>query len=391
MNKPLQLSRADRWERVPPTSQEREKIGSAPRTFGKDVWFRFRKKPTALAGLILAALLIAFALLGPQLTNYSYSQQMLSLANIPPVLQVSKAPNGNWFYVTPGMKVIHVGENGILLGQLPRAGDDMALQQASFLLEGNTEVILDYSQMPPTLLDADGARMLADKSIWNMSYLLGTDHLGRDILTRLMYGTRISLMVAFVAAFVNLVIGVLYGGLSGYLGGHTDAVMMRIVDIISTIPLMLYVILINVALDSGTFSIIIALSSVYWVTLARVVRGQTLSLKQQEFILAARSIGSGTRTILFRHLIPNAMGPILVTVTMLIPSAIFIEAFMSFIGIGISPPMASLGTMCNDAMEALRSNPYQLFLPAGVICLIMFAFNFVGDGLRDALDPKLRK
>ena len=154
---------------------------------------------------------------------------------------------------------------------------------------------------------------------------------------------------------------------------------------------MLYVILIKVALDSGLFSIIIALSSVYWVNMARVVRGQVLSLKQQEFVMAAKSIGSGSRTIMFSHLIPNTMGPILVTVTMLIPSAIFVEAFMSFIGIGIAPPMASLGTMCNDAMEALRSNPYQLFLPALTICLIMFAFNFVGDGLRDALDPKLKK
>jgi oligopeptide transport system permease protein len=206
-----------------------------------------------------------------------------------------------------------------------------------------------------------------------------------------MHGTRISLLVAFIAAFVNMVIGVLYGGISGYVGGRTDSLMMRVVDIISTIPLMLYVILIKVALDSGFLSIIIALSSVYWVMLARVVRGQVLSLKQQEFVLAARSIGSNTRYILFKHLIPNALGPILVTVTMLIPSAIFIEAFMSFIGIGIAPPMASLGTMCNDGMEALRSNPYQLFLPAAVICLIMFSFNFIGDGLRDALDPKLRK
>ena len=162
-------------------------------------------------------------------------------------------------------------------------------------------------------------------------------------------------------------------------------------DIISTIPLTLYVILIKVCLDDGLMSIIIALSSVYWVDMARVVRGQVLSLKNQEFVIAAKTIGSSTRMILTEHLIPNAMGPILVTVTMLIPSAIFMEAFMSFIGIGITPPLASLGTMCNDATEALRTNPYQLFIPSAVICLIMFAFNFVGDGLRDALDPKLKK
>ena len=227
--------------------------------------------------------------------------------------------------------------------------------------------------------------------VWNKSYVLGTDSLGRDILTRLMYGTRVSLMVAFVAAVVNMIIGILFGGISGYAGGMVDTIMMRIVDIISTIPLTLYVILIMVVLGTGFKSIIIALGTVYWVDMARVVRGQVLSLKQQEFVMAAKTIGSSTKTILMQHLIPNAMGSILVTVTMLIPSAIFMEAFLSYLGIGLRPPLASLGTMCNDATENLRSCPHQMFIPALVICLIMFAFNFVGDGLRDALDPKLKK
>ena len=225
----------------------------------------------------------------------------------------------------------------------------------------------------------------------NKSYTLGTDSLGRDILTRLMYGTRVSLMVAFVAVLVNLVIGIIFGGISGYAGGTVDTIMMRIVDIISTIPLTLYVILIMVVLGTGLKSIIVALGTVYWVDMARVVRGQVLSLREQEFVLAAKTIGSSTKSILVQHLIPNAMGSILVTVTMLIPSAIFMEAFLGFLGIGLQPPLASLGTMCNDATENLRSCPYQLFIPALVICLIMFAFNFVGDGLRDALDPKLKK
>ena len=282
-------------------------------------------------------------------------------------------------------------DEGHLVRQLKKKKDDSKAKQTSFTWDEDTLVILDYSCLPNTVLDRDGNRMETSGTLRNHSYYLGTDQLGRDILTRLMYGTRISLMVAFIAAVVNMIIGITYGGISGYLGGRTDIVMMRIVDIISTIPLTLYVILIKMCLDDGLLSIIIALSSVYWVDMARVVRGEVLSLKNQEFVLAARTIGSSTKTILFSHLIPNAMGPILVTVTMLIPSAIFMEAFMSFIGIGIAPPMASLGTMCNDATETLRTNPYQLFLPALVICIIMFAFNFVGDGLRDALDPKLKK
>ena len=188
-----------------------------------------------------------------------------------------------------------------------------------------------------------------------------------------------------------MVIGIVFGGISGYLGGMVDTVMMRIVDIISTIPLTLYVILIMVLLGAGIQSIIIAIGTTYWVDMARVVRGQVLSLKNQEFVMAAKTIGSSTKTILLEHLIPNSMGSILVTVTMLIPSAIFMEAFLSYLGIGLQPPLASLGTMCNDATQNLRTCPYQLFIPALVICLIMFGFNFIGDGLRDALDPKLKK
>ncbi len=380
-----------KWERVPANAYGMEKIWSKSRTFAGDVWFRFRKKPTALAGFVLVLLLLVFALIGPLFTPYDYSSQTLSLANIPPVLRVCDAPNGNYLYLTPAMKVIEVGRNGALLGQLTKVKDDDQLRRISYQLDEDTQVYLDYAQKPAAILNTNGQRTPADKSVWNKTYLLGTDQLGRDILTRLMYGTRISLLVAFIAATVNMVIGILYGGIAGFLGSRVDAAAMRVVDIISTIPLTLYVILIKVTLDNGLVSIIVALSSVYWVDMARVVRGQVLSLKQQEFVLAAKTIGSSTRYILMKHLIPNAMGPILVTVTMLIPSAIFMEAFMSFIGIGIAPPMASLGTMCNDAMEALRSNPYQLFLPALAICMIMFAFNFVGDGLRDALDPKLKK
>ena len=228
--------------------------------------------------------------------------------------------------------------------------------------------------------------------VWNRRFPLGSDYLGRDIMVRLMYGARISLAVAFVATLVNLVIGILYGSISGYLGGMVDVVMMRVVDIISSIPLTMYVILIMVLFDNGGLtSIIIALGSVYWVDMARVVRGEMLSLKKQEYVSAAHTMGSSTWYILRRHLIPNTLGPIIVTATMQIPSAIFTEAFMSFIGLGVSVPMASLGTMCNDALETLQIAPYQLAFPAGTICLAMFAFNFIGDGLRDAFDPQMRK
>ena len=386
------MSEQNKWERVSGNQEEAERIYRKSRSFMSDVWFRFRRKPTALLGFILVLILLVFCLAGPYFTPYTYSEQNNKMASIPPLLTVYPGPeDGSYLYITQGLKLIEVDREGNLVRQLKKKKDDSKEKKTSFTWDDDTLVLLDYSRLPNTVLDAEGNRIETSEKKWNHTYLLGTDQLGRDILTRLMYGTRISLMVAFIAALVNMVIGIAYGGISGYLGGRTDTVMMRIVDIISTIPLTLYVILIKMCLDDGLLSIIIALSSVYWVDMARVVRGEMLSLKNQEFVLAARTIGSSTKTILLNHLIPNAMGPILVTVTMLIPSAIFMEAFMSFIGIGIAPPMASLGTMCNDATETLRTNPYQLFLPALVICIIMFAFNFVGDGLRDALDPKLKK
>jgi len=244
----------------------------------------------------------------------------------------------------------------------------------------------------------------------NSTYKWGTDVLGRDLLTRVMYGARISLTVAFVATLVNFFIGIFYGSISGYNGGKVDNYMMRIVDIINSIPLVLYVILLMVLLKevvidvtifgkyfvifkggAGLGTIIIALGSIYWVGMARLVRGQILGLKEQEFVLAARTIGVPTRKIITRHLVPNAMGPIIVSMTMMIPSAVFTEAFLSFIGLGISAPKASWGTLANDALSGLTTYPYQLFFPAAAIAITMLAFNFLGDGLRDALDPRLRK
>ena len=225
----------------------------------------------------------------------------------------------------------------------------------------------------------------------NKTFWFGTDTLGRDMFVRVLFGARISLAVGFVATFINLTVGVIYGGIAGIIGGRTDNIMMRIVDVFYSIPLMLYVILLMVIIGPGLKSIFIALGLVYWVEMARIVRGQVLSLKEQEFILASRALGASTWGILFKHLIPNAMGPIIVTVTNSIPQAIFTEAFLSFIGLGVSAPMASWGMLASDAVSAIRSYPHILFFPALAIAITMLAFNFLGDGLRDALDPRLRK
>ncbi len=384
------MTTQEKWAPLEQSSQDREKIWSKNRTFAGDVWYRFRHKPTAIAGFIIIVLLLLFAFAGPLFSPYSYSDQDLSIVNVPPLMKVYRLPDGSHAFISPALTLVGADSGGSLTGTLPTVRDEADKRMTIFDANG-TEVALYYGGAKYVVADEATGDIYPSSYLWNRDHVLGTDALGRDILTRLMYGTRVSLLVAFVAVLVNLAIGIVYGGISGYLGGTVDAVMMRIVEIISTIPLTLYVILIMQIFGQQLKSIIIALGCVYWVSMAQVVRGQVLSLKQQEFVLAARTIGSSTGTILSRHLIPNAMGPILVTATMLIPSAIFMEAFLGYMGIGLKPPLASLGTMCNDANANLRTSPHELLIPAAVICLIMFAFNFVGDGLRDALDPKLKK
>ncbi|WP_010631510.1 ABC transporter permease [Sporolactobacillus vineae] len=223
------------------------------------------------------------------------------------------------------------------------------------------------------------------------AHWFGTDNLGRDVFVRTWYGARISLFIGIVAALADLLIGVAYGGLSGYKGGRTDNVMMRIVEILYGLPYLLVVILLMVVMGPGLLTIVVALSATGWTDMARIVRGQVLQLKNYEFVIASKSFGSGTARIIRKSLVPNTMGPIIVQVTLTVPSAIFSEAFLSFLGLGVQAPFASWGVMVNDSLSAILSGYWwQLFFPALFISLTMFAFNIVGDGLQDALDPNLR-
>ena len=277
-------------------------------TYRQDAWRRLQKNKLAMLGLYTLVLIILFAVVGPWLSQVSYSDQNLLQANQPPSAD-------HWF---------------------------------------------------------------------------GTDNLGRDLFIRVLYGARISLSIGIVASLINLVIGVLYGGIAGFFGGRVDRIMMSIVDILYGIPILLYVILLMVVLKPGLTTIFIAIGIAYWLGMARIVRGQILSLKEQEYVLAARLVGASNWRILFHHLIPNSLGPIIITMTLAIPEAIFTEAFLSFIGLGVAAPMASWGVLSSEGVTSLRSYPFQLFFPAMAISITMMAFNFLGDGLRDALDPRMR-
>lgn len=222
-------------------------------------------------------------------------------------------------------------------------------------------------------------------------YWFGTDALGRDLWTRTWYGAGISLLIAFIAAGIDLTIGVTYGAISGYFGGRVDTWMQRVVEVLYGIPNLIMIILLLLVLEPGIFAIALAISLTGWVPMARIVRAQMLKLKSQEYVLAARTLGAGSRRMLTKHLLPNVFGPVIITIMFTIPSAIFFEAFLGFIGLGLNPPQASLGILINDGYKFLQLYPYQTFIPAAVLSLLMFSFNLLGDGLRDALDPKLRQ
>jgi oligopeptide transport system permease protein len=222
-------------------------------------------------------------------------------------------------------------------------------------------------------------------------HIFGTDTLGRDIFTRTWSGGRVSLFIAFAAVFINFVVGIIYGGISGYLGGAVDNVMMRIIEIINGIPYLIIVVLLMMVIPPGAMTMVIAYATVGWTGMARLVRGQIMSLKQQDYIVAAKVMGARPARIIAKHLLPNTLSVVIVNITLAIPSAIFTEAFLSYIGLGVPVPMASWGVLANDGSRVFQMFPSQLIIPAICISLTMLSFNLLGDGLRDALDPKLRR
>ncbi|MBT2680898.1 ABC transporter permease [Bacillus sp. ISL-35] len=220
----------------------------------------------------------------------------------------------------------------------------------------------------------------------------GTDELGRDVFTRTWYGARISLFVGIAAALIDFLIGVIYGGIAGYKGGRTDHYMMRVIEVLYGLPYLLVVILISVVMGPSLATIIFALTITGWIGMARIVRGQVLQIKNYEYVLASKTFGTKAARIIRKNLLPNTMGPIIVQITLSVPSAIFAEAFLSFLGLGIQAPLASWGSMASDALPVILSGDWwRLFFPAFFISLTMFSFNVLGDGLQDALDPKLRR
>jgi len=392
-------------------------------TYWQDVWRRLKKNHLAIVGLVSVIIVILFATVGPLINPYKYNSQYLDYKNIPPQLNIYKLDDDMYVFMSEMYHLILVTEDGELLERFDLAEEDRDLVNRIYTYrlydDQNNEIAVvaaDFTYQTDPLKRLEGIKFSltyedveykeVHDRVWNKTFILGTDKNGRDMLARLMYGTGVSLIIAFTAAIINFFIGVLYGSISGFFGKNVDIIMMRIVDIINSIPLLLYVILLMVVLKDSWFevnvlekvfgqgglgTIIITLISVYWVGMARLVRAQVLGLKEQEYVLAAKTMGVSNFKVIKKHLIPNALGPIIVTMAMMIPTAVFTEAFLSFIGLGISAPRASLGSLANDGASFMQTYPYQLVIPSLTIAFMMLAFNFLGDGLRDALDPRLRK
>ena len=318
-----------------------EKISKPSLNFWQDSWLRVRKNKGAVTSLFVIILLVLMAFIGPLLTPYAYDTQNTKNANLPPRIQ--------------------------------------GLENVSWLPFDGTLTKRDGTVIHPYEL-----RQVKEY------YWFGTDGLGRDMFARIWKGTQISLLIAVVAALIDMLIGVSYGAISGYLGGIVDSSMQRVVEVLVGIPNLIVVVLMILILKPGITPIIIALSITGWISMSRVVRAQVLKFKNQEFVLAAKTLGASDVSIIFKHMIPNMFGVIIINTMFSIPNAIFFEAFLSFIGLGLQEPHASLGTLINDGFKGMISFPYQMIIPAIMISVIMVSFNLIADGLRDALDPKMR-
>lgn len=330
-----------------------------------DAWRRLKKNHMAMAGLVLVIFFILISVLAPVLPIYSYTEQVIDHQYLPPSL--TKNAGQLYYERTLGQMNALAEKEKRDLNQEELA----ALEQIKYRIANETAVI-------------NGKEV----KVHERRYLFGTDYLGRDMLARVIYGGQISIAIGFVGTITSVLIGIVLGAIAGYLGGKVDYIIMRIVDVIYGLPYMMLVIIFMAIFGRNIINLFVALAVVSWLTVARVVRGQIMSLKNSEFVEAARSSGASTTRIIFRHLLPNTLGVIIVFSTLRIPTFIMLEAFLSFLGLGISAPLASWGSLVGHAVDGMNLYPWRLFFPAAAMTLFLFGMNFLGDGLRDAFDPQ---
>ncbi len=382
--------------------------------YWKGVFFRFRRNTVSFIALIVLVLLALFALLGPLLVPYGYDEFNKGAEDLYPnhysledQLLIEETVGSSERRLELALQEAEA-EKGAPLTSIEKAN-----VRAVSLSENadRDEIIkqLDIKSRPFGYSRAELEKIAAGERVF--PHIFGTDMYGRDILARVMVATRISMLIGFFAAMMVLVIGTIYGAISGYCGGKTDSIMMGFAELLYSLPDMLIVLLISTAMKPALENLIssnvssasligtvgpniialfIAFAMLYWIPSARIIRGQILQLKEQEFVVAAKALGAGNARIIRKHLLPNCTGQLLVTACLGIPSAIFLESFLSYLGVGVGAPLASLGSLASNAMPGVNTYPHRLIIPTLILGLIILTFNLIGDGLRDALDPKLK-
>jgi oligopeptide transport system permease protein len=357
-----------------------------------DAWKRLRKNRLAVASAIVMATIVVACVIGPTVTRlvwgHTFDRQDLDYGAQPPTFRSHT--------LVPG-KVV-AGENGaVVVIQTPWGNAPAAGVEGAEGLENGADVTLWMPGQAADLEHGDPARLAVCGHCTQVSqpssetpHWLGTDFHGRDLATRMFKGGQISLLIGLLAAVVSATIGILVGAIAGYAGGRVDALLMRFVDIMYSLPYMFFVIILVTVLGKQLWLIFVALGAVGWLMTARIVRGQVLSLKEREFVMAARSVGARGGAIVRRHLIPNSLGPVIVYFTLTIPTMMREEAFLSFLGLGVQPPNASLGWLINEGANQMLVYWWTLVFPGAMLAVLLFALNFIGDGLRDAIDPRMK-
>lgn len=363
----------------------------AGRSLWQDAWIRLRRNRAAVASAIVLIILTLVGIFGPMVSPHPYEKIYPQFVRVSPSMEAYPRADT----ILPGLER-EMARARLKGGEPDLSGSKLTVDVTSSAGRELDERVLRYFDRSDLFSNAK-LDLAADKLSGKLSldvsrnyFFFGTDNLGRDMMTRTFIGVRISLAIGLLASVMALVLGVTYGAVSGYLGGRADNIMMRIVDILYSLPFIFFVILMLVFFGRSIIIIFIAIGATEWLDMARIVRGQTLSLKRQEFVQAAEALGATRRGIITRHIIPNALGPVIVFVTLLVPKAILLESLLSFLGLGVQDPMTSLGLLISEGAQNMRGASWQLIFPAVTLTLILFALNFLGDGLRDSLDPKDR-